>query len=151
MVVLLIQCPACVYLEDILVFVCPLVYFYFIVLVCFDVLHAYVQVCAAAEDHCLVLSLGMPSVWLSSLLALSLRCLGHLTSCHLAWMIDTVACGLSSSSCASTLWVDRHSEPWAGLPHHWVISPWLDRHSVPWSCLPPSWVDVIVLMAVFVG
>ena len=43
--------------------------------------HFYVQICAAAsvEDHCLVLSFGRLAVWLSSLLALSLRCRGHLT------------------------------------------------------------------------
>ena len=79
MVVLLIQCPAYVHLGDTLVFVRPLVYFYFTVLICFDVPHAYVQVCTAAEDHCLVLTLGVPAVWLSSLLALSLRCPRHLT------------------------------------------------------------------------
>ena len=45
----------------------------------FDVPHTYVQVYAAAEDHCLALSLGVLAVWLSSLLALSLQCLGLLT------------------------------------------------------------------------
>ena len=46
--------------------------------------HSYVQICAAAvvEDYCLVLSFGGLAVWLSSLLALSLRCCGHLTA---AW------------------------------------------------------------------
>ena len=52
-------------------------------------------------------------------------------SCHLSWMIAAVACGLAPSSCASTLWVDRHS--------------------VPWACLSHPWVDFIALMAVFVG
>ena len=72
-------------------------------------------------------------------------------SCLLAWMIDTVACGLSPSSCTSTLLVDKHSVPWACLPHPWIVSPWLDRRSVPWACLPPSWVDVVPLAAAFVG
>ena len=115
MIVVLSQYLARVYPEDALMFVRPLVYS-FLVLMCFDVPHACVQVCAAAavEDHCLVLSLGIPAVWLSSLLALSLR---TPVGCHLAWMIDAVACGLSPSSCTSTLWVDRHSVPWACLPH----------------------------------
>ena len=82
MIVVLGQYPASVYPEDSLVFVRPLVIFYFTVIICFDVPHTYVQVCAAAavEDHCLVLSLGITAVWLSSLLALSLWCLGHLTA-----------------------------------------------------------------------
>ena len=44
--------------------------------------HSYVQVCSAAtvENHCLVLSFGGLAVWLSSLLALSLWCRGHLTA-----------------------------------------------------------------------
>ena len=36
-------------------------------------------------------------------------------SCHLDWMIAVVACGLASSSCASDLWVLRHSVPVACL------------------------------------
>ena len=35
-------------------------------------------------------------------------------------MIAAVACGLAASSCASTLWVERHSVPEAYLPHPWV-------------------------------
>ena len=41
-------------------------------------------------------------------------------SCHLAWMIAAVACGLATLSCASTLWVERHSVPEACLSHPWV-------------------------------
>ena len=43
--------------------------------------HSFVQACVAvaAEDHRLVLSLGIPAVWLSFLAALSLLCLEHLT------------------------------------------------------------------------
>ena len=49
---------------------------------CFYVPHAYVQVCTAVvvDDHCLVPSLGIPAVWLGSLLALSLQCPGHLAA-----------------------------------------------------------------------
>ena len=38
-------------------------------------------------------------------------------SCHLAWMIAAVACGLATSSCTSTLWVERDSVPEACLSH----------------------------------
>ena len=41
-------------------------------------------------------------------------------SCNLAWMIATVACGLATSSCSNTLWVERHSVPEACLSHPWV-------------------------------
>ena len=49
-------------------------------------------------------------------------------NCHLAWMIAAVACGLAPSSCASCLWVERHSVPVACLPLPWVIptSGWID-------------------------
>ena len=67
----------------------------------------------------MVLSLSLLAVWLSSLFALSLRGLRHLTS-RLARMIAAVACGLALSSCTSTLWVERHSVPEACLPHPWV-------------------------------
>ena len=92
-------------------------------------------------------------------------------SCHLAWMIAAVACGLASSSCASNLWVERHSvglpvtclsHPWVHLvlslrlaaiwlSHHlaWRVAAlacglttsscastlWVERHSVPEACL----------------
>ena len=119
----------------------------------FDVPPSFVQAYAVtvAEDHRMVLSLGQSAVWISFLACAVPAVSWTPDSCRLAWMIDAVACGLSSSSCASTLWVDRHSVPWACLPHPWVVSPWLDRHSVPWACLPPSWVDVVPLAAVFVG
>ena len=78
------QCPARVYPEDawdsfVLLFLC-----YFIVIICFVVLYAYIQICAASavEDLHLVLSFGGLAVWLSSLLALSLRCRGYLSA---AW------------------------------------------------------------------
>ena len=79
----------------------------------------------------LVLSLSLLAVWLSSLLLLSLRCRRHLTG-HLAWMIAAVACGLVPSSCASALWVERHSVPEACLPHPWVAYLWLNRRSCRW-------------------
>ena len=65
-------------------YVRPLFYFIFYctITVWFYVPHAYVQVCTAVavEDHCLVPSLGIPAVWLGSLLALSLQCPGHLAA-----------------------------------------------------------------------
>ena len=62
-------------------------------------------------------------------------------SCHLAWLIAAVACGLAPSSCASNLWVDRHSVPWACLSHPWVAYLWLDRCSCLWPVflLPGLW------------
>ena len=99
----------------------------------------------------MVLSLGQSASWLSFLACAVPAVSWTPDSCHLTWIIDAVACGLSSSSCASNLWVDRHSVHWACLPHPWVVSPWLDRHSVLWACLPPSWVDVVPLAAVFLG
>ena len=55
---------------------------YFIVLICLVVPYTYVQLCAATavEDQCLVLSFDGLAVWLSSLLAQSLLCFGHLTA-----------------------------------------------------------------------
>ena len=52
----------------------------------------------------LVLSLRLAAVWLSY---------------HLAWRVAAVVCGLATSSCASTLWVERHSVPEACLSHPW--------------------------------
>ena len=83
--------------------------------------HSYVQVCAGAavEEHCLVLCLGVPAVWLGFLAYAVPAVSWELDSYLLAWMIDAVAGGLSSSSCANTLWVDRRCVPWACLPHPW--------------------------------
>ena len=82
MIVMLDQCPASVSRGRFGVRSSSRLFFYFIVLLCFNVSHAYVQVCAAdaVDDHCLVPSLGIPTVWLCSLLALSLWCLGDLTA-----------------------------------------------------------------------
>ena len=78
---------------------------------------SYVQVCAAAAEHCLVLCLSIPAVWLG-FLAYAVPAVSWAPGSYLlAWMIDTVAGGRSSSSCASTLWVDRRCVPWACLPH----------------------------------
>ena len=142
------QCSAHVYLEDALVVIRPCLFLVVVVVVMvFDVLYSFVQTCAvtAVENHRMVLSLGQSAVWLSFLARAVPAVSWTPDICHLAGMIDAVACGLSSSSSASTLWVDRHSMPWACLPYPWVVSPWLDRHSVLWACLPPSWVDVVCL------
>ena len=99
--------------------------------------HSYVRVCAAAavEDHCLVLCLGIPTVWLR-FLACAVPAVSWMPdSYHLAWMIDAVVCGLSSSFCASTLWVERHSVPWACLPHPALV--------------PIGLIDVVCLGPVF--
>ena len=52
----------------------------------------------------LVLSLRLAAVWLNY---------------HLAWRVAAVACGLATSSYASTHWVERHSVPEACLSHPW--------------------------------
>ena len=44
-------------------------------------------------------------------------------SAYLARLIDAVACGLSSSSCASYFWVERHIVPVAPFPLPWVFLP----------------------------
>ena len=154
MVVVLDQWPAHAYLEDARWSFVLVTYHYVVLLTYFDVPHSLVQACVvtAVEDHHMVLSFGIPAVWLSFLACAVPAVSWTPDSCHLAGMIDAVACDLSSSS-ASTLvpfgLID--SVPWACLPHPWVVSPWLDRHSVRWACLSPSWVDVVCLMAVFVG
>ena len=118
-----------------LCFVIASLYFilYYCIVFCVFLTLLYRPVIAAAvEDHRLVLSLGIAAVWLS-FLACSVPAVSWTPdSCHLAWMIDTVACVLSSTSCASTLWVDRHSVPWACLPHPWVTHLWLDGRSCLW-------------------
>ena len=45
-------------------------------------------------------------------------------NCHLVWMMAAVACGLAISSCAGTIWVERHSVPEACLSHPWVAWFW---------------------------
>ena len=99
--------------------------FLFCVIIFSDVPHSFVQA-FAVEDHLMVLSFGQSAVWLSFLACAVPTVSWTPDSCHLAGMIDTIACGLSSSSCPSTLWVDRHSVPWACLPHPWVDMVCLD-------------------------
>ena len=68
-------------------------------------------------------------------------------SCHLAWMIAAVACGLASSSCTSNLWVKRLSVPVTFLSHSWVplvlslrlAAVWLSFH-LDWSVAALSYV-----------
>ena len=70
-------------------------------------------------------ALAYPLYGSASLLALSLQSWAP-DSCLLSWMIDAVAGGLSSSPCASTLWVDRRSVSWACLTHPWFSFLWLN-------------------------
>ena len=99
-------------------------------------------------------------------------------SCHLAWMIAAVTCGLASSSCASNLWLGRYSVPVACLSHPWVhlvlslrlaavwlsyhlarrvasvacglttssctSTLWVEGHSVPEACLSHPWFDLVL-------
>ena len=70
-------------------------------------------------------------------------------------MINAVAGGPSSSSCASTLWVDRRCVPWACLPHPWFSFLWLDLivccgpvfllPGLQWSDMPVVFVGLLVL------
>ena len=109
------------------------------------------------EEHGLVLCLGIPAVWLSFLAYAVPAVSWAPDSSLLAWMIDTVAGGLSSSSCASTFWVDRRSVPWACLTHPWfsfflVGSDTVCRGPVfllpglPWSDMPVVFVGLLVLL-----
>ena len=52
----------------------------------------------------LVLNLRLAAVWLNY---------------HLAWRVAALACGVTTSSCARTLWDERHSVPEACLSHPW--------------------------------
>ena len=64
-------------------------------------------------------------------------------SCHLDWMIDAVACGLSSSSWASSLWVERHSVPWGLSSSFLGWRDWLDdslrRMGCPTTAAQDQW------------
>ena len=134
-------CVSCVFL------LFSYVYLVFLLVILFVLLTLYVQVCAdaAVEDHCLVLSFvdsrygSVPylccpccvvytwqllgsELWQTCCMPQFLACTVPAVSwtpdsCHLAWMIATVACGLAPSFYSSNLWVDRHSVPWACLPH----------------------------------
>ena len=78
-VVIIGQSPACVSGDT---HVRPLIYFIFyctIMFLCSSLLCTGLH-SVAVEDYCLVLSLGIPAVWLGSLLVLSLQRPGHLAA-----------------------------------------------------------------------
>ena len=60
-------------------------------------------------------------------------------SCHLAWVIAAVVCGLPSSSCASDLWVVSHSVPVACLSPPWVVLVLSLRLAAVWLSSLPAW------------
>ena len=103
----------------------------------------------------MVLCLGIPAVWLGFLAYAVPAVSWALDSYLLAWMIDAVAGGRSSSSCASTLWVDRRCVPWACLPHPWFSFLWLDLTvcrgpvfllpGLLWSDMPVVFVGLLAL------
>ena len=82
--------------------------------------HSVPEVCLSHPYVNLVLSLRLAAVWLSFLACTVSVVSWTPNSCHLACMIAAVACGLDTSSCASTLWVECHSVPEACLSHPWV-------------------------------